>query len=154
MKIDIIDDEVIIYLYNYNKVDFKDEKCIEFFLKKLFIKLYNFYNMRIEGYYDVNIFLDDYYGVVLNLRKEDIDYYFYKEVDMKIRLNHVKFLYLVDNYDYDKNKFDFIIYLNNVYLLPKIKLEKGEMASLMEFSNVIYDTDEIINSGRVVNIYN
>lgn len=149
MKIDIIDDEVIIYLYNnINKVDFKDEKSIELFLKKLFIRLYNFYNMKIEGYYDVDLFFDDFYGVVLILKKEELDYYCYKEVDMKIRINHGNFLYLVDNLNYDKSKFDIIIYLNNIYLLPKGKLDKGEFASLMEFSKIIYDTDEIINRGR------
>ncbi len=148
MKIDILDDKLIIYLYsNIEDVNFKDEICIEKFLKKLFIKLYNYYDLKIEGCYDVDLFLDNYYGVVLVLRKEELEYYYYKEVDMKIRINYRNFLYLVDNCDFDKNKFNFIIYLHNIYLMPKKKLDDVELARLMEFSKIIYDGEDIINKG-------
>ena len=151
MKIDIIDDnEFVIYLFrNIDKIDFKNEKEIEEMLKKIFIKLKKYYDIKIEGYYDVFVYIDTFYGMVLDLRKQEFEYYdfFDNQVDMKIVINRNKFLYLVDDYDIDLNKYKVYKLMNNIYLLPKRKLSDIELAKLVENSIIIYDSEDIINKG-------
>lgn len=151
LKIDIIDDnEFVIYLYrNIDKIDFKNEKEIEEMLKKIFIKLKKYYDIKIEGYYDVFVYIDTFYGMVLDLRKQEFEYYdfFDNQVDMKIVINRNKFLYLVDDYDIDLNKYKVYKLMNNIYLLPKRKLSDIELAKLVENSIIIYDSEDIINKG-------
>ena len=67
MKIDIINDnEFVIYLYkNIDDFDFKNEICVEECLRKLFIKLNDYYGIKIEGYYNVDVYIDLLYGFVL-----------------------------------------------------------------------------------------
>ena len=103
LKIDIISsDELVIYLFNnVNDYNFKDEIHIEECLRKLFKKMNEYYNIKLKGFYNVNVYLDLYYGIVLELRKEKIEYYDFldNQIDMKIIINKNKFLYLVDDYD-------------------------------------------------------
>ena len=155
MKIDIIDDnELVIYLYNgVNDINFKDELSVQDFLKELFVKLNDFYDIKIEGYYDVNVYIDEIYGIVLNIVKDDIDYYDYysNTVDMKIVIKRCKFLYLVDNYDIDLNKFEVYKLFNNIYLLPKFKLNYIELGYLIENSKIIYNSDDVIKKAVKIN---
>lgn len=154
MKIDIISDlEYIIYLYNLTS-DFKfdSEDDIEKFLRQLFIKLKNFYNITIDGYFDVLVYFDTNYGIVLDLKKENLEYYDYfdSQVEMKIVINRGKFLYLVDNFDFDFDKYEIYNYLGKVYLLPREKLSKRDISLLMEMSTLIFDSEYIINSGKKI----
>ena len=48
-------------------VDLKKEEDLEKYLKKLFKTLRNKYNITIEGFYDITVYIDNYYGVVLHL---------------------------------------------------------------------------------------
>ena len=154
MKINFGDDGcVVIYLYhNIPSIDYKDEVDCEKFLKDLFVKLNNYYNYKIEGYYNVSVYIDDFYGIVLDLKREEFEYYDYfdNQVDMRISINKSHFLYLIDDYDFDTNKFDVYKFLNNIYLLPKEKLSDLEFAKLVENSFIIYDNEEIINRGILV----
>ena len=151
MKIDIIDDnELIIYLYNsIYRVDYKDEKKLEEMLRNLFVKLRKYYDIKIEGYYDVFVYIDYIYGMVLDLRRQGLEYYdfFDNQVDMKIMINKNRFLYLVDDYDIDLNKYRVYKLMNNIYLLPKRVLSNYELGRLVENSKIIYDSEEIINKG-------
>lgn len=151
MKIDIIDDnELIIYLYNsIYRVDYKDEKKLEEMLRNLFVKLRKYYDIKIEGYYDVFVYIDYIYGMVLDLRRQGLEYYdfFDNQVDMKIMINKNRFLYLVDDYDIDLNKYRVYKLMNNIYLLPKKVLSNYELGRLVENSKIIYDSEEIINKG-------
>ena len=156
MKIDIIDDnELIIYLYNkIDNYNFKDELCIEKCLRKLFIKLNDYYDIKIEGYYNVDLYIDIFYGIVLVLKKEDIEYYDYfdNHVDMKITINKNKFFYLIDNYNIDLKKFDIYKVLDSIYLLPKKRLKDIELANLIENSKIIYNSEEIIKKGIKISV--
>ena len=151
MKIDIINDnEFVIYLYkNIDDFDFKNEICVEECLRKLFIKLNDYYGIKIEGYYNVDVYIDLLYGFVLVLKKEEFEYYdfYYNQVDMKITIKRNKFLYLVDNYNFDLNNYEVYKLLHNIYLLPKKKLSYIELANLIEKSKIIYNSDDIIKKG-------
>ena len=151
LKIDIISsDELVIYLFNnVNDYNFKDEIHIEECLRKLFKKMNEYYNIKLKGFYNVNVYLDLYYGIVLELRKEKIEYYDFldNQIDMKIIINKNKFLYLVDDYNFNLKNFDVYRLLNNIYLLPKKKLSNYEFANLIENSIIVYKSEDIIRNG-------
>lgn len=117
MKIKYIDEDIFdIYIIKDKiiNVDFNNDKALEKYLKKLFKVLKDDYSVNIEGFYDVVIYIDKYYGIVIHMEKENLDYYnYYKEVDMRISIKNSTFLYQVD--DYIKNKKIHIIN-NNMYL--------------------------------------
>ena len=155
MKIDVSTDKIVIYLKKDRvNVDFKDEYRLESFLKKLFICLNDYYNIEIKGYYDVCVYIDNIYGMVLVLKCEDYEFYDYfeKQVDMRIKINKNKFLYKVDDlYSIDLNKYKIYKYLSDIYLLPKCKLNNIELGKLIEISDIIYDSNEIMKKGVIIN---
>ena len=145
--------EFIIYLYNLTgDIEFTDEVCIEKFLRILFIKLKEYYNLKCEGYYNIDVYIDNVYGIVLHLKKEEFEYYDYfsNQVEMRIVINRCKFLYLVDNFDFNMNIFDVYRYNEKIYLLPKKELSNGEKCVLMEYSTLIYNSSEIISNGKKI----
>ncbi len=155
MKIDYNEsDELIIYLFNnqYN-INLNKEDNIERYLKKIFLKLKNYYDIKITGYFEVNIYIDNKYGIILKLKKQDLDYYNYftSKVDMKIKLFYKKFCFLVDSFEFNLNKYDVYKYKDSIYLYPKNKLTKRELAYLIENSIIIFENDEIINKAKKVN---
>lgn len=154
MKIDVIHDKIVIYLKKDKvNIDFKDEYRLESFLKKLFICLNDYYNIEIKGYYDVCVYIDNIYGMVLVLKSEDYDFYDYfdKQVDMRIKINKNKFLYKVDDlYNINLSKYKIYKYLSDIYLLPKCNLNNIELGKLIEISDIIYDSNEIIKKGIII----
>ena len=144
MSIKLIDDltlDIFVKKEILNNVDLKEKQNVENYLKKLFKTLKNKYNIIIEGYYNINIYIDKYYGILLHFEKEDIDYYDYfkNQVDMKIKIENVEFLYLVDDIPIDLSDKIKIVYRdNNIYIKLENDLDKLSMMKLMEYSKVIY----------------
>lgn len=148
MKIEYISlNEIIIFLFNnkYN-LNIHKEENIEKFLRQLFSQLRDYYSINIEGYYEVNIYVDYNYGLVLSLKKQQLDYYDYfkNQVDMKIIIHKEHFLYLIDNYSFNKDIFDIYKLDSNIYLCPKHKISRNDLARLIENSVIIYDSEDII----------
>lgn len=124
-------------------VDFNNKEILEKYLKKLFKTLKNKYNIEIQGFYDITVYCDKYYGVIFHLEKDDIEYYdYYKnQVDMRIMTINTEFLYLVDDIPYNLlNKVNVLIKNNNIYLKIKEKLSKIDMMNLLEISKVVYNS--------------
>lgn len=123
-------------------VNFDKKEDLEKYLKKMFITLRDKYDIHIEGFYDVYVYVDKYYGVIFHLEKEELDYYdYYKnQVDMRIVKDNKDFLYLVD--DIPKcllNKVNVLIKNNNIYLKIKKCLSEYEMMLLSENSEIVYE---------------
>ena len=55
--------------------------------------------MKLDGFYYITVYIDKYYGVVIHLEKDDVEYYDYfkNQVDMRIITIDTEFLYLVDD---------------------------------------------------------
>lgn len=124
-----------------NNIDFNNKEDLEKYLKKLFKILKNKYNITIEGFYDINVYIDKYYGVIFHLEKEEMEYcdYYKNQVDMRIITMDVEFLYLVEDIPYNLlNKVSIKINNNNIYLKLKEQLNKVEMMKLLEISKVVY----------------
>ena len=145
MNIKFIDDLTLdIYIKKelIDDVDFNNKEILEKYLKKLFKTLKNKYDIEIQGFYDITVYCDKYYGVIFHLEKDDIEYYdYYKnQVDMRIMTIDTEFLYLVDDIPFNLlNKVDIFIKNNNIYLKIKEELNKLEIMKLLEISKVVYN---------------
>lgn len=145
MKIDFIDNTYIVYLNKYNTIDmdFSNTKVLEMDLKSLLLRLKKYYKIDIKGYYNITVYIDEYYGAVLKI-EEDNDYYDYFDDTITIRMKKVKsrFLYEVDDISYIDNyidKFTINIIDDRIYLTVNNKLNEYEYLKLLEISNIIYD---------------
>ena len=145
MKIEFIDNTYIVYLNKYNIIDmdFSNTKALERDLKSLLLRLKKYYKIDIKGYYNITVYLDEYYGAVLKI-EEDNDYYDYFDDTIAIRMKKFKssFLYEIDDISYvDKyiDKFKISINDNIIYLTINNELNEYEYLNLLEISNIIYD---------------
>ncbi len=123
-------------------VDFNDRESLEKYLKKLFKTLKNKYNITVEGFYDITVYIDKYYGVIFHLEKEDLDYYdFYKnQVDMRIITIDTEFMYKVDDIPLNLlDKINIFAINNEIYIKIKDDLTNLEMMELVENSRLVFD---------------
>jgi len=145
MSIKYIDELTFdIYIKNnfIENIDFENKEDIEKYLKKIFKTLNQKYKIIIEGFYNITIYIDKYYGIVIHLEKEELEYYeYYKnQVDMRLITVHTDFTYLVN--DIPKsiiNKINIKTKDNNIYIKLIDKLNDLEMMRLMEFSEIVYN---------------
>ena len=144
MSIKFIDDltfDICIKKELINNIDFNNKTELEKYLKKLFKILKNKYNIKIEGFYNITVYIDKYYGVIFNIEKEELEYYNYikNQVDMKVITIDTEILYLVEDIPFEIiNKVNISIKDNNIYLTIKEELTNLEMMKLLEFSKVVY----------------
>lgn len=154
MKLESKENILIIYLKKQliDTIDFTKKNELEKYFKELFLKLKEYYNIKINGYYNINVYIDEFYGVVLELQKEELDYYDYfdNQVDMHILTEEVQFLYLIEDYFIinELNISKLYYYKDKYYILPNINTDYNY---LLENSEVVYkNTKEIIKFGRVI----
>lgn len=145
MSVKFIDDkEFDIYLKKsfIKDIDFNKKEELEIYFKRLFKILNNKYNIKVEGFYEITVYVDKFYGVILHLEKEELDYYDYfkNQVDMRIMTTDTEFLYLVDDIPLNIiNKIEIINNDDNIYIKIKKKLNDIEMMNLMENSIITYN---------------
>lgn len=162
MKICINDDvNTVIYInkgYSDN-IDFSNELDVETYFKKIFNKLKAFYNISIKGFYNIDVYLDNYYGIVMDLEKENIEYYdcFDNHIDMQFRIKEYNsFLYkindLSDLNDNIKDKIELYLYRNQIYVKIIKKIDYINLGRLIENSQLIYDEkiNDIIKYGKII----
>ena len=158
MKLILEDNKLIIFLNRMyvDKNNFEDKKETEKFLRCLINRLKRNYELEFNGYYNITLYFDKIYGIVISIEKEDLEYfdYFNGQMDFSIRVIKNEFLYQLQEL-LDKNLLSkFIIYKNktNFYLKPKMDLTPKDMGILLENSVIIFDeqTKEIIKSSKVM----
>ena len=138
-----MDNTYVVYLNKYSiiDIDFSNTKALERDLKSLLRRLKKHYKIDIKGYYNITVYIDEYYGAVLKI-EEDNEYYDYFD-DTIIRMKKVKsnFLYEVDDISYIDNyinKFKISINDNKIYLAINNELNENEYLNLLEISNIVY----------------
>lgn len=160
MKIVNLDEHCMtIFLNKFYLKDsnFDIKKDLESYFKSLFSKLKKYYNINISGYYNIDVYIDDNYGLVMNLKKEEIEYYDYfdNQIDMRIALKNNKFLYnIIDTFlNNDLLGSNNIVYLYNgkYYIDIMDNINAEVMMKLVEFSNIIFDeeVDDIRKSKKI-----
>ena len=162
MRIEKLDDDNYIVFLNKlyignNKLELKND--FEEYFKSLFKVLNNYYGIDIIGYYDIQIFCDNLYGYIIEIKKEDLEFYEYYQnhVDMKIIINDKqKFMYKVSNTSVvcpGVLKYCYLRKLNNdIYLIPKKTITQVQLGYLVENSDIVYGSKALDLLNRTENI--
>ena len=133
--------DIYVKKYLVKDIDFSSKEDLEKYLKKLFKILKNKYNLIIEGFYNITVYIDKYYGIILHMEKEELDYYeYYKnQVDMRLITIDTDFMYDVDDIPFNiMDKINIKVNQNNILLTLKQELTDLEMMNLIENSIIIY----------------
>ena len=147
MKLDFISQSRMIFYLSHdylNKINFQMEENIEKEFKKIFIKLKRIFHLDINGYYDVIVYINDKYGMIMEMEKEDDEYIkiFGDTLDMKITFRFdSEFLYRLDNIDFITFHGYKLYYYNHCFFLSLKKnsnISNGEYANLIENSDIVY----------------
>ncbi len=157
MKLITNGDMIVLYLNRMyiSSLDFTDKEATEKYMKRLLIKISNKYDINIDGYYVVNLYVDMNYGVVIEIVKEELEYldYFANQIEINTKVTKGSFLYEVYNFDNSLLK-KFIVYKikDKLYLRVKDTISDLEMGKLIENSNIIYGNkaNDIIRKAKIV----
>lgn len=162
MKIEHIDEDNIIVFLNKLKTKEKillSNNFLEQYFRNLFQNIKKKYHIDINGYYTVTLYQDSLYGVIVDIKKDLVDYFDYYEnhVDMKIDISkNTTFLYKMDNLSLLSEKLypyiNVYIYRNNIYVKPKKNIDQISLGSIIENSTIIYDNlcDDILKFGKKI----
>lgn len=161
MKLNIIDENNIIIflskLYTKDSIKF-DKENLEIYFKKIFKKLQNNFDIKINGYYNINVYVNKDYGIVMEIFKEELDYYNYfdDDIEMQIKIyENSKFLYSFDDiFEIKKGIGKIYKYNDKYYLELEKKLSKYEYAKILEFSSLIYNDINKITKTKYLLEYN
>lgn len=158
MKLEYFNNNIVVYLKRekIQNIDFKDIDELEEYFKDLFIKIKQVIDIEVNGFYKIDIYMDKYYGVVLEIKREDLEYidYYDSGIDMRIYVHESTFLYKIKDYFdvtqlLEKSKLH--LYKRSLYLELKSDLSNIEKAKLLEKSTIIYKTEDIINFSKKIN---
>lgn len=160
MKTIYNEDKIIAFLNReqIKSIQFNNKEKLEEYFKKLFIKLNDKYDIEFNGYYNIDIYVDNNYGMIIEIMNEDMDYYnYFNQVDMKINIIESSFLYEIKYEFLNKDILENTLcykYLDKIYLKLKENINNIILSRLLEFSNVIYgkQVDKILNISKKVNI--
>ena len=151
VKVDVRDNNLIVFLNKriLSTVDFDNNNDLEKYFKNLFLKLNNIYNIEFYGSYNIVVYIDDHYGAILELLRDDSDYFdYYDTIDMKITIsNFTKCLYKLDGiFDFSGELF---FYNGNFYIDPTDYSYIG-LGKLLEISDILYgrECDRIIKGAK------
>ncbi len=143
MKCTIENKKIIVYIEKYTKNYLDDIDYLEDYFRKIFIKLKEKYDIKIQGFCNVDVYTDNS-DMVLEIEeeKELVDYY-EDIIDMKISIHESTFLYEVLNI-FNINKYingDIFLYKNKFYIK-----KKDMNFNILEHLKLVYkDTNKIIN---------
>lgn len=163
MKISI-QDEVNTTLYlskAYNNIDFTDKLDIEEYFRSLFKKLKVFYNCDTKGFYTIKVYSDKYYGSIIDMKKEELEYYDYYDnhIDMRFSVkNYSSFLYELDDFfNLDSKLIEKIIvyiYRDRMYARVIKNIDSVTLGRLVENSKIIYNEyiNDIVDYGKIIEL--
>lgn len=141
MIINKLDNDYLIKIYkssidNINIYDIDDIYTLVKLIIKKIIK-----NNNLSGNYQVNIYINDIYGMIIEFNKLEDNHYI--DIKINIYIDSI-FLYESDINYLDNYNDNIYYYLNKYYLLPK----KNNI-NLLEVDNIIYGKKvyDILNKG-------
>lgn len=158
MKLAFSKNKIIIYLKKkeINNINFEDIDLLEECFRDMLLKLKKYIHVQLNGLYQIDVFLDEYYGAVIEMIKIDVDYieYYSNYIDMNITIENTDFIYLIKDY-FDipnniKNKLNIYKYENNLYAKIIEKLTGIEFAQLTEMAEIIYNSEDILKSAKKI----
>lgn len=130
MKVEMLSNTIIVYLLDNNK--YNEESDIKKILIDVFDNLEKYYNITFTSDYDLELYINRYYGMILEITENE-DFIYDDIVNLKLNvLRDTLFLYEVDdpleyiNYE--------IYYYNDKFYVNA----KREDIDLIENSNLVY----------------
>lgn len=152
MKIVCDDDTVSLYMNKIyiKNLDFSDKIFLESYLKNTLKILDNKYNLKFDGYYDVNLYIDQNYGVIIDVIKERLEYFDYFSNQIQLNINVIEdcFLYeLLDIPFHFMDNLKFYKFFDKIYVKIKGQIDNFLVGNLFELSKVIYgeEKNKILN---------
>lgn len=155
------DDKIIIYLKKtaIRNFDISNEEKLEQYFRDLFLSLKSRYSIEMNGYYNIDVYPDIYYGMILEIENMDVDYYrYFSQIDMKINvLKDSFFIYEIDYECLDKIDLKkFMCYQQNdkIYLQIKEDIDDITLGSILEYARIIYGdkTHDILKYSKKVRL--
>ncbi len=147
MKLEILNLNNLVFYLNkdyLDKINFNINENVEQEFKNLFIKLKNIYNLELNGYYEVTVYVNDVYGIIIEMEKDDDEYIkiFGDTLDMKITFKFdCEIFYKIENIDFIKFNNYNLYYCNNELFLSlknNLKLSYKDYLYLLENSSIVY----------------
>ena len=158
----IIDENIVIFLDKIylKKLNLTDQNLLEKKLIKLINKIQNKFTLDLNGYYNMYIYKDKNYGLIIDMQKEDIEYldYFNNQIELNIEVIEESFLYKVEDvFNITKSILDkFIIYKNGdtIYLKAKEKINNIELGIILENGEIIYgkEANTIKKNSQIIKV--
>ena len=126
-----------IYVLTNNFLDAE----IKDYVKKMVLRLKNRFRKYISGYYKAHVYINDCYGMIIDLIKEE-DFDFFKDfIELDINILYDSEMYFKFNdYFLIMNKSDIFYYDDNYYVNIK-KVSKREFLKLTEFGEIVYGNE-------------
>ena len=160
MNLKVIDENnFIIFIINKRVIPELEEDNISVYLKKILLKIKSTLKLDVYGYYDVYIYFDEHYGMIIKLIREEVEYlnYYSKQIEMKIIVTDNQFFYeLEDINDIGKkilDKCNVYLYNNQIYLELKSSINFVLLGNLIENSKIVYENTDIIKkNGKKIEI--
>ncbi len=142
MRIEYCDNVLIVYLKIKNIDNFED------ICRNVIKDIDKYFNIKLRGFYDVTIYADKNYGIVLEFNKEDINAYIdYDKVDIHVKKIDSTFLYEVHDV-LNLNIKKFYLYNNRYY----VKLNSINNSVIENIRLVYKDTYEVLKKGKIINV--
>ena len=143
MKLKFIDNlnfDIYLNKKNIKDLDTNNKTQIEELLKKILNKIKYRYNISIKGFYNVNAYIDKYYGIIFNIKKEELNYYEYfnGQIDINMKMIRSNFLYKLDDIPSNlSNKISIQIINDDIFFEIKEELNLKEEMYLLEHTEKI-----------------
>lgn len=155
MKVIGNENSLTIYINKSNlEINLDDKEELEDYFRSIFLKIKEFYNVKLNGFYITNAYIDNKYGIIIDMKKDDVDFIYYNdyEIEMQLVVNKIDFLYEIEDIFLDKNiysKVDIYSYKNKYYL----KIKEDVLKDIIEYVNIIYiNTENILKYGKLLKI--
>lgn len=136
MKLDIKNEKIVVYLYNYFFQTKEKDKLVKE-IKNIFLKLIKTYNLNINRRYEVYVYENSKYGTILEIIEKDELLFPRELIDIKVKfINNTNIFLKTDNYFCLENYKNIYYFDNNFYINL---LDIDNLISIIEFVDIIYN---------------
>lgn len=139
MKLEILDDDyykVYINSFYIDDFDINNNNELGKYIKQIIIKIRKIYDIILEGFYEVHVYVLKNLGIILEIK--NIDRYVSKTIDLKIILHKDEEIYLeLPDYEFVYNCKD-LKYLNNNFYFNIDNLKDKDVFVVFEHYKIVY----------------
>ncbi len=139
MNLTIEEDNIVIFI-NQKSINFnyRIKEKIEDYIKKLIIKIKKIYKIKISGSYEVLIYQNNNYGLIIEMNKIDDLEFFPELIDLKINVYYDSEIFIEINDYFLISNYKNIYYYDDKYYINIKNISNKDQLYLSEFSNYIY----------------